>query len=101
MRPGALDLPIDALHNVALFLDLDGTVLDIAAAPRGVSTPPGLTTTLGRLQHALQGAVAILTGRTIDDVDRLLAPFFPSGEFAMTSAVTAATRSTAPPAASV
>lgn len=49
-------------------------MLDIAASPTGVSTPPGLTSTLRRLQQDLDGAVAILTGRKIDDVDRLLAP---------------------------
>ena len=73
-RFGALTLQIEDPLNVALFLDLDGTVLDIAAAPRGVSTPIGLTSTLGRLQQALDGAIAILTGRKIDEVDRLLAP---------------------------
>jgi trehalose 6-phosphate phosphatase len=65
---------IDDPFNVALFLDLDGTVLDIAASPTEVGTPPGLTTTLGRLQAALEGAVAILTGRQIEEVDRLLTP---------------------------
>ena len=49
-------------------------MLDIAAAPRGVSTPIGLTSTLGRLQQALDGAIAILTGRRIEEVDRLLTP---------------------------
>ena len=42
------------------FLDLlDGTGSDIAAAPRGVSTPIGLTATLRRLQQVLGGAIAI------------------------------------------
>jgi trehalose 6-phosphate phosphatase len=49
-------------------------VLDIAAAPMSVSTPHDLTGTLRRLQRLLGGAVAILTGRKVDDVDRLLAP---------------------------
>lgn len=49
-------------------------MLDIVAAPEGVATPLGLTATLGRLQQTLDGAVAILTGRKIDEVDRLLAP---------------------------
>ena len=47
----ALTLQIEDPLNVALFLDLDGTVLDIAAAPRDVSTPIGLTSTLRRLQR--------------------------------------------------
>lgn len=37
-------------------------------------TPSGLTATLCRLQDQLDGAVAILTGRKIDEVDRLLDP---------------------------
>ena len=66
-----------ALENpdqVALFLDLDGTILDIAQAPTEVTTPPGLVQALRRLQDKLDGAVAILTGRRIEDMDRLLAP---------------------------
>jgi trehalose 6-phosphate phosphatase len=70
----ALNLQIDDPADVALFLDLDGTLLDIAALPTDVSAPAGLSATLLRLQRALGGAVAFLTGRTIDEVDRLLAP---------------------------
>jgi trehalose 6-phosphate phosphatase len=70
----ALSLEIDDPAHVALFLDLDGTLLDIAKAPTDVSAPAGLSATLERLQRTLRGAVAILTGRTIDEVDRLLAP---------------------------
>ena len=60
--------------KVALFLDLDGTVLDIAQVPEEVTTPPDLTAVLGRLQARLDGALAVLTGRKIEDVDRLLSP---------------------------
>jgi trehalose 6-phosphate phosphatase len=70
----ALNLQIDDPAGVALFLDLDGTLLDIASAPTDVSAPIGLSATLQRLQRTLSGAVAVLTGRTIDDADRLLAP---------------------------
>ena len=70
----ALTLQIENPLNTALFIDLDGTLLDIATAPRRVSTPHDLTGTLRRLQRLLGGAVAILTGRKIDDADRLLAP---------------------------
>jgi trehalose 6-phosphate phosphatase len=71
---GALTLRIEQPGNVALFLDLDGTLLDIAAAPTEVSAPAGLGATLAALQRHLGGALAILTGRKIDEVDRLLAP---------------------------
>jgi len=61
----------------ALFLDLDGTLIDIAQTPQGVVTPPGLVHLLSRLSRALGGALAIVSGRTIADVDRLLFPLRP------------------------
>jgi trehalose 6-phosphate phosphatase len=74
VKDGALTPTIDEPKRLALFLDLDGTILDIADAPREVSTPPELIDTLRNVQARLGGAVAILTGRKIADVDRLLAP---------------------------
>ena len=67
-------LQIENPDNVALFLDLDGTLFDIADVPADVSAPAGLSSTLAHLQRSLGGALAILTGRKIDEVDRLLAP---------------------------
>lgn len=67
-------LEIEDPRSVALFLDLDGTLFDITAVPADVSAPAGLSDTLAYLQRTLGGAVAILTGRKIDEVDRLLAP---------------------------
>jgi trehalose 6-phosphate phosphatase len=64
------DLPA----NCALFLDFDGTLLDIASTPQGVAVPEGLVLLLARLHEGLQGALAILTGRSIQDLDRLLTP---------------------------
>lgn len=61
----------------ALFLDLDGTVIDIAPTPAGVTIPEDLASHLDRLAQWLGGALAILTGRPIGDVDRLLAPMAP------------------------
>jgi trehalose 6-phosphate phosphatase len=58
----------------ALFLDLDGTLIDIALTPDGVVAPPGLAKLLARLSAALEGALAIITGRPVCDVDRLLQP---------------------------
>jgi len=57
-----------------LFLDLDGTLLDIAATPQGVEVHPTTVPTLARLSRGLAGALAILSGRAIADIDRLLAP---------------------------
>ena len=58
----------------ALFLDLDGTLLDIAATPDKVITPGGLTDALARVHSVLGGAVAIVSGRGLADIDRLLSP---------------------------
>src|SRR4029077_9901017 len=69
-----LSLQIEYPAGIALFLDLDGTLLDIAAAPRDVSAPAGLSPTLQRLQRTLSGAVAILPGRSMDEPVRLLSP---------------------------
>ena len=60
----------------ALLLDLDGTLLDIASTPDSVVVPPGLIPTLHRLQAALDGALAIVTGRAISVVDWLLGGAF-------------------------
>ena len=61
----------------AVFLDLDGTLIDIAPTPRLVSIPPDLAPLLARLCVTLRGALAIVTGRQIVDVDRFLDPFRP------------------------
>lgn len=49
--------------DAAFFLDLDGTLLEIAARPDAVVVPPELPELLSRLQEALGGAVAVVTGR--------------------------------------
>lgn len=59
----------------ALFLDLDGTLVEIADTPTQVKVDPGLPLLLARLNDLLGGAVAIVSGRPIEDIDRLLAPF--------------------------
>lgn len=58
----------------ALFLDFDGTLVDIAPTPDAVIVPPGLASLLARLEAALGGALAIVSGRPIADIDRMLAP---------------------------
>jgi len=66
-------LPLIA-RNWAVFLDIDGTLLDYAPMPEGVEVPPALRETLARLADALGGALALVTGRRIADVDRIFAP---------------------------
>ncbi|RZJ21177.1 MAG: trehalose-phosphatase [Haliea sp.] len=58
----------------ALFLDFDGTLVDIAAQPEDVVVPSNLVPTLEALQHYLGGAVAVISGRPIGQIDAFLAP---------------------------
>lgn len=71
-------IPPDLDRKSALFLDLDGTLLEIAATPEQVVVPPGLPALLAQLQDELDGALAIVTGRPLLQVDQLLHPFAPS-----------------------
>jgi trehalose 6-phosphate phosphatase len=60
--------------NSALFLDCDGTLLDIALSPDTVTVPAGLVELLVRVSKRLDGALAILSGRQLAEIDNLLAP---------------------------
>ncbi len=70
--PG-FDLP-RALDRWAVFLDIDGTLIDIAPTPESVFVPPDLPVRLERLFDRTGGAMSLVTGRSIATVDRLLAP---------------------------
>jgi len=67
--------PPDLDRKSALFLDLDGTLLEIAATPELVVVPPVLPSLLAHLHHQLDGAVAIVSGRPLGQIDQLLTPF--------------------------
>ena len=58
----------------ALFLDFDGSIVELAATPDAVHVDDGLLKLLVRLQAGLGGAVAIISGRPIDQLDAYLAP---------------------------
>lgn len=58
----------------ALFLDLDGTLLDIAPTPDRVIVPPDLVYDLAAASVSLGGALAIVSGRPLPEIDALLAP---------------------------
>lgn len=65
-------------RSSALFLDFDGTLAELAPRPDAVRTAPGLIDSLAALNATLGGALAIVSGRPVDDLDRLLAPFRPA-----------------------
>ncbi|QGY02708.1 trehalose-phosphatase [Methylobacterium mesophilicum SR1.6/6] len=60
--------------DIALFLDFDGTLAEIAPRPDAVQVEPGLVETLERLRGRLDGALAIVTGRPVSVIDGFLAP---------------------------
>ena len=65
---------LDRPEGHALFLDIDGTLLEMAPTPDMVQVPPALPALLGDLVVRLDGAVALLTGRRIASADCLLQP---------------------------
>lgn len=71
--------PHEIRENWALFLDLDGTLLDIAPRPDDVLVPPSLPDDLARLSRGLRGALAVVSGRSLHVLDELLYPFSPPG----------------------
>lgn len=53
----------------AMFLDFDGTLVEIAARPDLVRLSPRTAETLERIRTSLGGAVALISGRSLDDLD--------------------------------
>lgn len=62
------------LAQSALFLDFDGTLVEIASRPDGVVVPAELPALLDALRDSLDGALAVVSGRRIAELDRLLSP---------------------------
>jgi trehalose 6-phosphate phosphatase len=61
-------------RQCALFLDVDGCIIDFAPRPEEVVVPSDLIDLLRALALGLDGALALVSGRTIEELDRLFAP---------------------------
>lgn len=68
-----LNSPAPFTRRYALFLDVDGTLADFRDDPADVFLPPDLLDLLARLQHQLDGAVALISGRSSPDLTRVTA----------------------------
>jgi trehalose 6-phosphate phosphatase len=60
------------LEGLSLFLDLDGTLAAIQPRPEDVGPEPWRTALLRRLGRRLGGRLAVVSGRTLEEVDRIL-----------------------------
>ena len=69
-REGGLEVD----DRIALFLDVDGTLLDFAERPEDVKVPAGLVESVAGARERTGGALALVSGRSIADLDRLFAP---------------------------
>lgn len=76
LQPGSL--PLSSLPGIgpqtALFLDFDGTLADLAPQPDAVQVTAALVASLRQLTAQLGGALAIVSGRALTELDNLLAP---------------------------
>lgn len=68
----ALRRPPPASKDWAYFLDVDGTLLDIAETPGAIHVDAGLFDLMGRLYRESGGAVALVSGRALSDLDERL-----------------------------
>lgn len=69
-----MQIPPRLTPDAALFLDFDGTLVALAETPEAIEVPPALVALLTDLSELLGGALAIVSGRQIDSIDRFLAP---------------------------
>lgn len=60
--------------KAALFLDFDGTLVELAPGPDAISPLPGMAGRLLALAERLEGRCALISGRAIDDIERHLGP---------------------------
>jgi trehalose 6-phosphate phosphatase len=60
--------------TIAVLLDIDGTLIEIASTPQEVRVPASLKHVLGTLRNRMGGALALVSGRPLADIDRLFDP---------------------------
>src|ERR1700692_1230429 len=75
--PDAVPVPrslIPHLSTTATLPDIDATLLDLMPTPREVWVPPGLAKTLDHLLTRTSGALALVSGRSLNDIDMIFAP---------------------------
>lgn len=78
-RPEPLPFPPAVSADWALFLDVDGCLIGFSDDPADATVPPQLIERLLRLSELLDGALALVSGRRIDTLDRMFAPaLFPA-----------------------
>lgn len=65
--------PPNLLDGAALFLDFDGTLVELAETPGAIRVSPGLVPLLERLRRRLEGRLAIISGRSLADLERHVA----------------------------
>ena len=65
---------IPDLRKFAILLDIDGTILDFAPSPQQVAVPAELRQTLTQLDRLTGGALALVSGRSLTDIDLIFAP---------------------------
>jgi trehalose 6-phosphate phosphatase len=70
-RVSSHEAPFPLTASCALFLDIDGTLLDLAPSPSAVAVDPHVTALLPALSGPLGGACALVTGRSVTDVNAL------------------------------
>lgn len=72
-QAGTADLTVD-FGDTAILLDIDGTLLDIAPRPHDVHVSEQLRDMLARLGERLGGALALISGRSLTDIDTIFEP---------------------------
>ncbi|WP_456619947.1 MULTISPECIES: trehalose-phosphatase [unclassified Bradyrhizobium] len=76
-KPETVPVPhalVPHLDETAILLDIDGTLLELMPTPREVWVPPGLSETLNGLTERTAGALALVSGRSLNDIDLIFAP---------------------------